>query len=167
MASCPVVRSRLAAPAAVVLVLVLGVAALAAWALESREVVVLRTFDADGRTRATRVWIAEDASGSRWIEAASPERPWLHDIAARPEVELERSGATERCRAVPVPGEESHRLVRRLLREKYGLRDVLVGFLADTSRSVGVRLDPPASLKSVAPGDARPGSVSAAPGPPR
>jgi hypothetical protein len=119
-----------------------GFTALTLWALESKEVVVLRSLGAGGAARETRVWIAEDEAGTSWIEAASPERPWLQDVAARPEIELVRGGRTERWRAVPVPGPEAHLLVRRLLREKYGPRDVFVGLLADTSRSVGVRLEP-------------------------
>jgi hypothetical protein len=118
-----------------------GFVALTLWALESREVVVLRTFDAAGAARETRVWIAEDEAGASWIEAPYPERPWLLDVAARPEVELVRGGTTTRWRAVPVPGAASHARIRRLLREKYGARDVWVGVLADTSRSLGVRLE--------------------------
>jgi len=111
------------------------------WALESGEVVVLRTYDADGAVHESRVWLAADESGVLWIEAANPERNWYRELQLRPEVELVRDGIPERRRAVPVPGPEGHATVRRLLAARYGLRDWWIGLLADTSRSVGIRLE--------------------------
>jgi hypothetical protein len=111
------------------------------WALESGEVVVLRTCDADGALHETRVWLAADESGALWIEAANPERRWYQDLLARPEVEIVRDGIPERRHAVPLPGPGGHAIVRRLLAARYGLRDCWIGLLADTSRSVGIRLE--------------------------
>ncbi|HME69679.1 MAG TPA: hypothetical protein VKM54_07400 [Myxococcota bacterium] len=111
------------------------------WALESGEVVVLRTRDARGAVHETRVWIASDESGVLWIEAANPERRWYQDLLVRPEVEVVRGGTPERRHAVPLPGPEEHAIVRRLLAQRYGLRDCWIGLLADTSRSVGIRLE--------------------------
>jgi hypothetical protein len=111
------------------------------WALESGEVVVLRTYDADGAAHESRVWLASDESGVLWIEAANPERSWYRELQLRPEVELVRNGIQERKRAVPVPGPEGHATVRRPLAARYGLRDWWIGLLADTSRSVGIRLE--------------------------
>jgi hypothetical protein len=110
-------------------------------ALEGVEVVQLRTAAPDGSVRTTRTWVADD-EGATWIEAANPERPFLLDLQARPEVSLVRGGVVQRLRAVPVPGDAPHRRIRALLRAKYGWADAWVGLLADTSRSVAVRLEP-------------------------
>ena len=122
----------------------LGAAALAfgavTWyALEGRDVAVLRTLAADGTVRETHVWAAEDGD-ALLVEAATPNRPWLADIAAHPEVELERAGATTRWLAVPQSGVGWHDEVRALLRAKYGWADRWVALLQDTSSSVAVRL---------------------------
>ncbi len=109
-------------------------------ALEGVEAVDLRTTTSDGGQRTTRIWIAEE-DGVLWIEAANPDRPFLHDIEQHPTVELLRDGAIRKYRAVPVPGDDGHRTVRRLLRERYGWADRWVALLADTSGSVGIRLE--------------------------
>lgn len=119
---------------------VLAFAAVTVVALEGVEAVDLRTTTPDGGQRTTRIWIADD-EGVLWIEAANPDRPFLHDIAEHPTVELLRHGAIRKYRAVPVPGEEGHRTVRRLLRERYGWADRWIALLADTSHSVGIRLE--------------------------
>jgi hypothetical protein len=110
-------------------------------ALEGDEVVQLRTTTPDGGVRTTRTWIA-DADGVLWLESANPERPFLRDVEARPDVELVRGGEVLRLRATPVPGEAGHRKIRQLLAAKYGWADRWVGLLTDTSRSVAVRLEP-------------------------
>jgi hypothetical protein len=66
------------------------------WALQSGEVVVLRTRDANGALHETRVWLAADESGALWIEAANPERRWCQDLLARPEVGAQARGTTAR-----------------------------------------------------------------------
>jgi len=111
------------------------------WALEGQEVAVLRTFDASGRLRETRTWIADEGNFA-WIEAANPQRPFLLMIQARPEVELIRAGRTQALRALPVPTREGHEKIRRLLEAKYGWADCWIGFLTDTSNSVAIRLEP-------------------------
>lgn len=110
------------------------------FALEGRDVAVLRT-GPEAAPRTTRVWVAE-ADGVRWLEAATPERAWYRDVLAEPVVALEHRGATARYRALPEPGEDGHRRLRALLREKYGWADAFVGLLQDTSRGVAVRLEP-------------------------
>ncbi len=109
-------------------------------ALEGREVVVVHTRAADGRAHATRTWVA-DADGATWIEAANPERPFLHDVAEEPQLELERGGAVVRCRAVIVPNPSGHRRIRDLLATRYGWADCWIGLVADTRHSVAVRLE--------------------------
>jgi hypothetical protein len=111
-------------------------------ALESSDVVVLRTFDADGTAHDSRVWLAEDASGARWIEAAEPGKPFYLRLLARPDVIVVQNDTATPMTAVPEPGETGHRRVRGLLRAKYGWRDAWIGLLVDTSASVAVRLEP-------------------------
>ncbi len=130
--------------------LVAAAALVVVWALESAEVIVLHTRDAAGAPRATRIWVADDEAGTPWIEAANADRSWYHDLKASPEVEVERRGARMRFRAVPVPGRDGHATVRRLLAQKYGPRDTVVGWLADTSGSIGIRLEPPRSAFDLA-----------------
>ncbi len=109
-------------------------------ALEGREVVVLRTFDAQGQARETRTWIA-DADGYTWIEAANAERPFLLQIRTNPAVELRRAGTLHSCRAAAIPNPEGHQRIRGLLAEKYGWADRWIGLLTDTSGSLAVRLE--------------------------
>lgn len=110
-------------------------------ALEGVEVVELRTRDGAGAVRTTRVWIA-DADGASWVESATPDRPFLQDIAADPAVDLVRGGRVLAMHAVPEPGVAGHERIRRLLAAKYGWADVWIGLLADTSQSVAIRLSP-------------------------
>jgi hypothetical protein len=107
------------------------------YAVEGSEVVVLRTA---GGTRSTRVWIADEA-GVPLVEAATPERPFLRDLARDPTVTLVRGGRARRCRAAVLPNPEGHTRVRRLLRAKYGWADRWIALVTDLSRSVGVRLE--------------------------
>jgi hypothetical protein len=109
-------------------------------ALEGREVVVLRTVAPQGETRRTRTWVADD-EGYAWIEAANAARPFLLQINANPNVELERGGAVRQCRAYPTPNPEGHERIRRLLLLKYGWADRWVALLTDTSESIAVRLE--------------------------
>lgn len=138
------VKQRGLRAAAIMLAMVPGFSAITLLALEGGEVVQLRTIGPDGAVRSTRTWIA-DADRAMWVEAATPDRPFLLDVARRPEVELVRRGAVLALRAVPEPGEAGHRKIRELLRARYGWADGWIGLLTDTSRSVAVRLEPRAS----------------------
>jgi hypothetical protein len=109
-------------------------------ALEGREVVVLRTRAADGSARATRTWIA-DADGAAWVEAANPERPFLHDLERDPTVVVDRDGRAHRCRGTIAPNPDGHARIRDLLSAKYGWADRWIALVADTKRSLAVRID--------------------------
>jgi hypothetical protein len=120
----------------------LGFGAVTWYALEGKEVGVLRTRRPDGSIQETHVWVAEDEAGPV-IEAATAERSWYRNLLAEPGVELRRRhGSLHRYRAVPEPGDAGHERIRALLRAKYGWADVWVGWLQDTSRSILVRLEP-------------------------
>jgi hypothetical protein len=108
-------------------------------ALEGREVVVIETVDDAGAPRRTRTWIADDV-GSAWIEAATPERPFVEDLRARPALVLERRGARRPCTAEILPNPEGHDRIRRLLAARYGWADCWIGLVADTHASLGIRL---------------------------
>jgi hypothetical protein len=125
---------------AVAVALAFAFGAMTLLALEGREVVVVRTQDADGGKRATRTWIA-DAEGAAWIEAANPERPFLHDLEREPALVLDRQGTPLRCRASIALNPGGHERIRDLLAAKYGWADCWIGVLADTRRSLAVRLD--------------------------
>jgi hypothetical protein len=109
------------------------------WALESDEVVVLRTRGGSGGARETRTWIADDADGS-WIEVASPGRPFLADVRANPEIEVWRQHRWRRCRATVEASPAGHDRIRRLLRATYGWKDRWIGMLADTTQSLALRV---------------------------
>jgi hypothetical protein len=125
-----------AALGAVVAALVLGHLAL----IEvGREVVTLRTQHADGSWQETRLWIVDDGASS-WLHSAGDD--WRARFDGDPLVEIERGGELRRYRAHAVPG--PHPELHRLMREKYGIADRWVRFLAPDDETVlPVRLDPP------------------------
>jgi hypothetical protein len=124
--------------AVLVVIAVLLVAAHLAVIEIGREVVTLRTRRADGTWQATRLWIV-DEGGSSWLHSAGAG--WAKRFEGDPVVELERAGGIQRYRAHAVPG--PHPRIDQLLREKYGLADRWVRFLApDDEKTLVVRLDP-------------------------
>ena len=116
------------------------------WALESGGVAIVRTQPAGGGVRDTRVWYTE-SDGELWLEAGSPENSWLVDVGSDPSLTFTADSSSRRYTAEPVDDPSGHPKIRALMREKYGFRDWWVGLIADTSRSVAVRLvarpDPP------------------------
>jgi hypothetical protein len=118
-----------------------GVAGVTAYALESNEVVVFRTFDSAGGMHEARVWIVDDL-GYSWIEAAGPDKLFYTRLLEEPAVEVERAGRTYRHRAVPDRSRRAHDRLRSLLSAKYGWADEWIGLFVDTSGSIAVRLEP-------------------------
>ena len=103
-----------------------------------RDVVTLRTPRPDGTWQSTRLWIVDDG-GSAWLHSAGAA--WAKRFEGDPVVEVVRGGKVARYRAHPVPG--PHPRVDALLREKYGLADRWVRFIApDGDHVLVVRLDP-------------------------
>lgn len=103
-----------------------------------REVVTLRTREADGAWRTTRLWVVDDG-GAVWLHSAGED--WLARFEGDPTVELERAGASGRYRALLVP--EAHSRVDALLREKYGVADRWVRLISPCNETtVPVRLEP-------------------------
>jgi hypothetical protein len=125
-------------------VLFAGVAfVLVTWlALEAGDVGVLQTVEPGGVTRETRVWWAAGEGRSLWLEAATPDRPWLLDLRHEGAVVFSRGEDASEWHAALVEGEEARQHVRSLLRAKYGWTDRWVALVQDTSQAVAVRLDP-------------------------
>ena len=120
--------------------LVLALAAVTGFALESGGVGVVETSAAEGELRRTHVWPVE-IDGELWLEAGTPDNGWYVDLGREAVLWLERDGIRRRYRAVPVPTEPARRRVRAGLRERFGWRDAWVGLFVDSSRSVAVRLE--------------------------
>lgn len=108
-------------------------------ALEGDEVVRLHTVAPDGTERATRVWIAEE-DGAWWVEVADPHRPFLADLRAGSPLVVERAGVRLPCGVEFSPQPGGHARIRRLLRERYGWKDVWIGLIADTAESSALEL---------------------------
>jgi hypothetical protein len=124
----------------VLVVAVLAFGAVTLVALEGREVVVIETVDDAGAPRRTRTWIADDA-GAAWIEAATPDRPFVADVQRGSSIVLERRGVRHSCTAAIAPNPDGHERIRRLLADRYGWADCWIALVADTHASLGIRLD--------------------------
>ena len=116
-------------------------AAITLVALESQEVIVLRTFGPTGDVHESRLWVVDDR-GETWVEVAEEGKEFYRRLLANPEGEGVRGGVTARSRAMPVASRAAHDRVRALLAEKYGVADAWIGLLVDTSESIAVRLGP-------------------------
>lgn len=90
-----------------------------------REVVTLRTEGAAGAWKETRLWVV-DYDGDPWLHSAGEE--WQQRFEENPVVELVRNGEIETYRAEP--DRSAHAAIDNALREKYGLADRWVRFLA-------------------------------------
>jgi hypothetical protein len=128
----------------IVVGLLLALGGITLWALEWDGVAVVETRDPSGGARSTHVWFAEP-NGELWLEAGTPENPWFRDVQKHPELVFRTDRGSERYTAEPLNDPEGHPRIRSLMREKYGFRDVWVGWLFDTSHSIAVRLRPEAS----------------------
>lgn len=102
------------------------------------EVVVLTTQTSGGAEKDTKLWIVED-NRQLWIRAGT-DADWLRRLKAQPNVKLTRAGETGRYRAVVVTKQRDR--INRLMAERYGWADALIGVVRDVSLSTPVRLDP-------------------------
>jgi hypothetical protein len=118
-------------------VVVLGVSMIASE--RGGEVVTLRTTDAAGAVRETRIWVV-DADGRAWLRAGDPKSGWLSRLGERPEVEVERAGQRASFTAVPQPDERDR--INALFRAKYGWADRYIGALFGRNDATPIRLDP-------------------------
>jgi hypothetical protein len=125
--------------AAVLALLVAGIA-FTAWALESSGVAVITT-RSDAGERATHVWYVEDA-GQLLVEAGAPGNGWFVDIQTHPRLAFDAPELRGRYVTELLPNPAGHERIRRLLREKYGVRDAWIALLFDTDHSIAVWLRP-------------------------
>jgi hypothetical protein len=132
------IRSLVWVVAAVLaLLVVLGVAL---WvASESGEVVVLRTRDAAGATRETRLWVVEH-EGASWLRAGNADTGWYRRLLAEPEVVVERGGTARAYRAVPIL--EARDAINEQMQQKYGIADSFLSSFFRRPAKIPVRLDP-------------------------
>jgi hypothetical protein len=110
-------------------------------AAETGEVVVLHTTGADGATHKTRLWIVDDASGA-WLRAGNEGSSWFRDLEARPDVEVERGGATLAVRAVPSPNPADRARINALTATKYGWAESLYAMVGGGEVAIPIRLEP-------------------------
>jgi hypothetical protein len=101
-----------------------------------REVAVVYEPTPTGGVRKARLWIVDEGKYA-WIHPGNANAQWwVQHIDANPIVEVDRGGEIRRYRAMPDP--EAHSKVHRLLREKYGIADVWVRFLAGSDTRSGL-----------------------------
>lgn len=125
---------------------VLGIAAglfvgITWYALESSDVAIVATREAEGGIRRTHVWYVE-SNGELWIEAGRPENSWFVDVTREPRLQFFAEGRRGLFRAEAARDPEAHARLRALIRSKYGWRDAWVALYVDQSRSLAVRLLP-------------------------
>jgi hypothetical protein len=108
-------------------------------ASESGEVVVLTTTDGSGAEQTTRLWVV-DHEGAAWLRAGQDGQGWYGRLQARAAVTLERDGVETPYNATPVPAATAE--INRLMAEKYGWADRLIGFIFPRDSAVAIRLDP-------------------------
>ena len=108
-------------------------------ALESGDVLVIETIDASAdptatEPRRTHIWYVEE-DGQLVLEAGNPENPWVRDIAKEPNVRISGDSVTGTYSLVVDQSELAQNRIRKLMRQKYGWRDVWVSTLFDVSGS--------------------------------
>ena len=102
------------------------------------EVVVLRSYDGDGRAFETSLWVVDDGD-SAWLRGGA-ESSWVRRVEANPRVELIRGGETGRYQAEIVPSQRER--VDRLMAERYGVADHIVSVIRDEQNRIVVLLEP-------------------------
>jgi hypothetical protein len=100
-----------------------------------QEIVVLHKWKGEGEMSRSRLWIVGDGE-REWLHHGYANSPWIRRLEVDPIVEIDRDGDTHRYRAFPDP--EAEAKVHRLLREQYGVADVLVRFWWGTDTEKGL-----------------------------
>ena len=103
------------------------------------EVVKLTTSTDGGARHTTKLWVVDDHD-QVWVRAGTPSAEWFGRLKARPRVSLERNGESSDYRAVVVPKQRER--INRLMAERYGWADWLIGVTRDLDETTPVRLDP-------------------------
>ena len=107
---------------------------------ERTEVAVLRTYDADGASADTKMWVV-DYQERPYVRIGRPGRGWGERLKANPKVELTRSGVSSPRTAVVVEDPETRRAIDAAFAQKYGWVDWWFGVVLRKNPEA-VRLDP-------------------------
>jgi hypothetical protein len=108
---------------------------------ERTEVAVLRTYEADGTPRDTKMWVV-DYDGNPYVRIGRPGRGWGERLKANPKVELMRGGGARSPRTGAIVADpDTVRAVEQAFRDKYGWVDWWFGLVV-RKNSDTVRLDP-------------------------
>lgn len=114
--------------------------------VESEEVVVIRTYDANGESHSTRVWIV-DHDGAQWIAPGNRSNGWFQRLLGDPRLELARDDVPS-CRVAHVVESPDSIPVLESFLEKYasviratGILNRLIEPEGDPTPPVAVRLD--------------------------
>jgi len=103
------------------------------------EVVTLYTFDSEGASHATRIWIVEHGH-ELWVRSIDPTSAWLDNVVNHPRVELKRAGAIASYRATPYVDRRAR--INALMAEHYGWADWILSKIEDRDEAVPIFLDP-------------------------
>ena len=109
---------------------------------EQTEVAVLRTYDEEGLSYDTKLWVV-DYDGAPWIRVAKPERHWFQRLLVDPHAQIVRAGIAREVTAHPQDSAEISARVDAAFRAKYGAVDWWYGLLLRRG-AIPVRLDPAA-----------------------
>jgi hypothetical protein len=107
---------------------------------EQTEVAVLRTYDSEGLSYDTRLWVV-DYDGVPWVRVAKSERNWFQRLLADPRAEIVRAGIAREVIAHPEDSAETRARIDSAFRAKYGVVDWWYGLLLRRD-AIPVRLDP-------------------------
>ena len=80
--------------------------------------------------------------GKHYLEAGARENGWFQDVQSSSILEFQSDDLSGSFRARLDEDPAAHPRLRAALREKYGLRDLWVGLLVDSSQSLAVQLHP-------------------------
>jgi hypothetical protein len=108
--------------------------------IKAVEVATLRARPLGTQPHTARVFVVDDPPFV-WIRAERPDRLWLKAIRANPEVRVTRENREVAYEAIVSNGRGSHEHVDSLFREKYGVLDVLSGWVSERD-AVPIRLEP-------------------------
>lgn len=109
-------------------------------ALELDGVLVARTVTpGTSIQRETHIWFVS-SDNQMFLEAGNPDNPWVQDLQNGSPLYLENQSIGGQYSYV-LNNTASNVDIRRMMREKYGWRDVWIGLLFDTSQSFSIQVD--------------------------
>ncbi|HKJ24584.1 MAG TPA: Gmad2 immunoglobulin-like domain-containing protein [Myxococcota bacterium] len=116
------------------------------------EIVVLRSFDADGSPHDTRLTVI-DRDGTPWVRGR-PYRGWFRRVEAEPRADLRRGGVWRPVRASISRDPADAAAFDVIMLERYGLLYRFMDLMARmSSTEIPVRLDPRAAPAKASPCD--------------